>query len=428
MHVVIITPKFIPNAETGGAALYNLSLIRQLLDQCHQVTLIHFDSLQYNPLYPQAAEDLSRLGVRVLSFRNPLPDSHPRLFYRLEDSFPTRRLAAQVVPVLQELHPDLIFCYGEDGLAATHGLNGIPVAVQLGDPMHLIQLIRWQYDIFWGYPFGINLETLKWPWRLLYSGMETLPRVWAYLRNLKTLLEKTSLLVTVIPQQVRRYEKLSGKKCHFTPVALPDTVGPNWESKRAAFSKVKKERAKILWVGKLGNTENRYAILFFVRQLYPEMVKKLGQGNFEVHFVGNPRNCPVELTRLAGANPQIIIHGHVPDIEAEFLSSDVYLVTNTTTLGARTRILSSFASGSCVVAHIANTVGVPALRHRENALIGRNAPEIAELIAEALANPELRLQLGRNGRKVFENQYQMKKAAQELVELFETTIAAGAKG
>lgn len=426
MHVVFITPKFIPNEETGGAALYNLSLIRLLIEQQHQVTLVHFNCLQYNPLYPQAAENLTRLGVRVLSFPIPAQSGKTGLSYRLEDSFPALQLAPQVVTCVQELHPDIVFCYGENGLAAIHGLSGIPLAVQLGDPMHLIQLIRWQYDIFWGYPFGFNIETLKWPWRLLYSGIETLPRVWAYPRHLRTLLEKTALLVTVIPQQTEAYEKLSGKKCTFTPVPLPDTVGPDWESKRAAFSKNEKERARILWVGKLGNTENRYAVIFFVRQVYPELVKKLGKGKFEIHFVGNPKNCPPELTRLAQADPNIFICGHVPDIDAEFLSADVYLVTNTTTLGARTRILSSFSAGSCVVAHVANTVGVPALKHRENALIGHNASEIAELVAEALANPELRLQLGRNGRKVFESQYQMKKAAQRLIELFEETIAQAA--
>ena len=42
-----------------------LQAISLLIEQQHQVTLVHFDSLQYNPLYPQAAENLTKLGVRV---------------------------------------------------------------------------------------------------------------------------------------------------------------------------------------------------------------------------------------------------------------------------------------------------------------------------------------------------------------------------
>lgn len=424
MHIVLVTPKFIPNNQTGGAALYNASLIRLLISQQHRVTLIHFDSLQYNPLYVQAAEELKQLGVQIVSFPAPATPKKFGGVYRLKESFPAINLAPKVVPFLQSIQPDLVFCYGEDGLGALTGLEGVPLAVQLGDPLHLIQLIRWQYDIFYAYPFGLNLETLKWPWRLFYSGMETLPRVWAYPRNLKTLLQNVSLLVTVIPQQTGRYEKLSGKPCHFTPVPLPDSVGPNWEEKRHAYATKEKRRAKILWVGKLGNTENRYAVSYFVRKVYPALVQKLGKENFEVHFIGNPRNCPAELNRLAQSEPYIYLRGHVPDIDAEFLSADIYLVTNTTTLGARTRILSSFSNGSCVVAHIANTAGVPALKHRQNALIGKNAKELAELTAEALADPTLRLRLGQNGRKVFESQYQLKVGAQYLADLFMQTISA----
>ncbi len=422
MHYVIITPKFIPNNQTGGAALYNLSLIQLLLKNGHRVTLIHFNCLEYNPIYPMAAEELRKLGVEIVSFSLPRQNKKKGIFYQLEDNFPAIKVSGQVVPYLQGLQADLVFCYGEDGLGATRGLKRMPIAVQLGDPLHLIQLIRWEYDIFWGYPFGFNLATLKWPWRLFYSGSETLPRVWAYPRNLKILLKKTALMVSVIPQQTGRYEALTGMKCYFTPVPLPDTIGPEWEQKRQAVSRKPEERAKILWVGKLGNTENRYAVIFFVRQIYPQLVKKLGKGNFEVHFVGNSSNCPPELKRLTQQDPAIMIRGHVPDIDYEFLSSDVYLVTNTTTLGARTRILSSFSAGSCVVAHIANTAGVPALKHRENSLIGANAAELANLVVEALENPAMRFELGRNGRKVFETLYKMEVSAQQLVDLFEQTI------
>jgi len=71
MHVVFITPKFIPNLETGGAAIYNQVAIEYLIENGHQVTLIHFDALQHNKIYPEAASVLENMGVRLVSFTQP---------------------------------------------------------------------------------------------------------------------------------------------------------------------------------------------------------------------------------------------------------------------------------------------------------------------------------------------------------------------
>ena len=87
MHYVIITPKFIPNNQTGGAALYNLSLIQLLLKNGHRVTLIHFNCLEYNPIYPMAAEELRKLGVEIVSFSLPRQNKKKGIFYQLEDNF-----------------------------------------------------------------------------------------------------------------------------------------------------------------------------------------------------------------------------------------------------------------------------------------------------------------------------------------------------
>ena len=67
MHVVFITPKFIPNLETGGAAIYNQVAIEYLIENGHQVTLIHFDALQHNKIYPEADSALENRRVRLVS-------------------------------------------------------------------------------------------------------------------------------------------------------------------------------------------------------------------------------------------------------------------------------------------------------------------------------------------------------------------------
>lgn len=425
MHVVFVTPKFIPNFETGGAAIYNYAAINHLLEMGDQVTLIHFDALQHNHIYIDAALELEKNGVQVVSLKQPKSsdinsDHLPNA--ALIRSFPHILLADQVKKLIKDLKPDLIFAFGDGALAPLKDVDGIPIVAQLADPMHLIHLLRWQNDYLYGYPFGINIDTLKWPLRFVNSLYIDIPLIFSYPRLLKTLLDNVSCLVTVCPQHIEYYKKFSRKQCYFTPLPIIDSIGTDWEQKRKVFQRKDSEKIKILWVGKPANTENRYAIRFLVRELFPELIKVMGLDTFELHIVGDDRNCPMELVLLSQKYPNIHIRGHVHDIDSESLSSDIYLVTNTTSLGIRTRIISAFAAGSCVVAHIANKVGIPSLRDGENILLGRNGREMAEQIVLVAKDQALRYRLSKNGRSEFERHYEKSIAIKNLADVFEKTL------
>jgi glycosyltransferase involved in cell wall biosynthesis len=425
MHVVFITPKFIPNHETGGAAIYNQVAIEHLIETGHQATLIHFEALQHNALYPEAAMALTKMGVKIVSFSQPkVPKQKPRVISTptTSDIFPHVLLEDEVIAFINQAKPDLIFAYGDGAMAPIRDLKNIPVIVQLGDPMHLIQLIRWRYDFFYGYPFGFNVDTLKWGLRFFNSLRFDMPSILSYPRHLKSILKNIACSVTVCPQHIERYETLTGRKCYFTPIPLTDSIGPNWEEKRKTVQLNKNEQIKLLWVGKPANTENRYAVRFLVRELFPELIKLIPPEQFELHIVGDDRNAPKELLQLAQKFSNIHIRGHVHDIDTEWISADVYLVTNTTTVGARTRILSSFSGGNCVVAHVANTAGIPALRDGENILIGRTGQEMAQQIYKAVQDESMRIRLGRAGRTVYETYYEKSVAAQFLVDIFQKTV------
>lgn len=425
MHVVFVTPKFIPNLETGGAAIYNYVAIKYLLEMGDQVTLIHFDALQHNDIYIDAALELQKNGVQLKSFEQP-ENSDIKSEYHLSaemiNSFPHILLANQVGAFIKNLKPDLIFAFGDGALAPLKNVDGIPIVVQLADPMHLIQLLRWQNDYLYGYPFGINIDTIKWPLRFVNSLYTNIPSIYSYPRLLKTLLAKVSCLVTVCPQHIDYYREFSKMECYFTPLPMIDTIGADWEQKRKVFQKRNGEKIKILWVGKPANTENRYAIRFLVHELFPELIKVMGLDTFELHIVGDDRNCPMELVRLSQKYQNIRIRGHVHDIDSENLGSDIYLVTNTTSLGIRTRIISAFAAGCCVVAHVANKVGIPSLRDGENILLGRNGREIAEQIYLAIQDQSLRYRLSKNGRIEFERSYEKSVAVKILFDIFKKTL------
>ena len=86
--------------------------------------------------------------------------------------------------------------------------------------------------------------------------------------------------------------------------------------------------------------------------------------------------------------------------------------------GPRIRILTGMSFGCCVVAHEANRLGIPALVHDENVLLGESE-HLADLTIAALRNPALRGRLGEAGRRLYESRFTPERAGARLVEELE---------
>ena len=108
------------------------------------------------------------------------------------------------------------------------------------------------------------------------------------------------------------------------------------------------------------------------------------------------------------------LRGHVEPPDDEFLRADVLLVPTPVPTGPRIRILTGMAFGCCVVAHEANRLGIPALVHRENVLLGQS-DELATLTVTALRDPALRERLGGAGRLLYESRFTLDTAGARIV-------------
>ena len=69
------------------------------------------------------------------------------------------------------------------------------------------------------------------------------------------------------------------------------------------------------------------------------------------------------------------------------------------------RYLHAWTLGACVIGHTNASLAMPEIKHRENALLGNNAKEIAALVAEASENFELRRSLGTNGYETYKRAF-----------------------
>jgi len=95
-------------------------------------------------------------------------------------------------------------------------------------------------------------------------------------------------------------------------------------------------------------------------------------------------------------------------------SADLMFVPNPIPLGNRTRIVTAWSLGCPVVTHSANTLGMPDMVHRKNALTASNPEEIGESIIELLHNKELQEVLAENGRATFEELFEFNIAAKKI--------------
>jgi glycosyltransferase involved in cell wall biosynthesis len=129
-------------------------------------------------------------------------------------------------------------------------------------------------------------------------------------------------------------------------------------------------------------------------------------------------------------HPRIMIRGHVPDLDAEVLSSQIFLTVNNSGpfRGGHTRIQYAWSLGSCVVAHRNYQECIPELEHMDNVLMGESADEIADLVAQAASDQRLRSRIAEAGRATYERSFTPEVVVPKLLAELELAVHAPRAG
>ena len=177
-----------------------------------------------------------------------------------------------------------------------------------------------------------------------------------------------------------------------------DRFDGKWEELRRGRENPSKIIAN---VGKLNSTMNTLSLEYTGEQLLPELRRALAGRPFELHVLGpdRPPYQPNPKVDMLLQQPEFRRRGFVDDIDDEILTSPIFLsmVSASSLKAGHSRYLHAWSLGACVIAHRDSALAMPEIIHNENALLGESAAEIADLTALAMADPELRLRIGRNG-------------------------------
>ena len=172
----------------------------------------------------------------------------------------------------------------------------------------------------------------------------------------------------------------------------------------------------ILFVGNFKWLQNREAVNYLVRQVWPKIKAEL-PGSVRLLIVG--RHPPAEINRLKSED--ITIDSEVEDIRTAYRISDVLLAPIYGPGGTRYKILESMATGLPVVTTATGIEGLSAQNNRD-ALIADSPHHLAQATIKLLTDEKLYRKLAENGRKLVENNFSWQEISARLDRIYKLAV------
>jgi glycosyltransferase involved in cell wall biosynthesis len=199
--------------------------------------------------------------------------------------------------------------------------------------------------------------------------------------------------------------KRGAARCEYYRTPIEDLPGAAWREGR----RPENGRPRVLLIGHLRGISTLDGLDLFAESVLPRLEDALGADGFEARLVGGYEPPPSLATALA--RPSVRLVGHLEHPDAEFGGAACLLVPTTVPLGTRVRILSAFSFGCPVVAHESNALGIPELRHGDNALLGRTADDLAAGVVRLVRDSAEAERVGAAGRATYERHFHPSVAA-----------------
>lgn len=391
MKVALICERNLPVSTGGGPKLNQWAITEELRARGHQVHVLYIvgsvDStgqLSREDRYNIAALHARGVVVSVAVFSRGL---HP----------------LAVAEMLAQIQPDVITSLGSWNLAWCASYNqSVPRVVLVGDPEHLIDCYRMQYE---------NKDRV-----LDYNEIVQL--------HSRSILKKEAYLPLVqscdyafcTGNHSTQWFQHEGFQMEYLPMPVPDSVFPGWRRRKEDMPQNTKPR--ILMAGHLQGMATLSSLYYLVEHVLPCMDDI---DDYDWHICGG-QSLSSNLKIRFKPYPQMNFRGYVEDIRKEMLQADIFLCTTSIPVGTRTRLVEAMSLGSCIVAHTANGLGQPEFEDGVNVALSDSGEGIANLIREYALSPEHRFEMGHAARKTFEKEFCTSKSAGRLVDKLEEVI------
>lgn len=180
-----------------------------------------------------------------------------------------------------------------------------------------------------------------------------------------------------------------------------------------SFTESRGEDKSVVFVGNYLHYPNVDAVLFFHRDVWPELKLKIPKLKFYV--VGNAP--PPEIQKLS-QDLSIIITGRVDDVRPYLRKGQVFICPVRLGGGFRGKILEAMAIGRPIVSTSLGAEGIPDV-HRKNIIIADNPEGFAQGILNLINNDSLYEKIRNNARKLAEDKFAWERGVEILEDVLE---------
>jgi len=385
---------------TGGVPVMSWALVRTLLDAKHEVLICSIRPASPMQDYDEAKRKLDRSGVGVYELPAPVEDEEGgrlrrycrvlrrTIRPRLSDFYPAWGLRAEFNSLVERVRPDVLYLYTMRAVALAAAVGPRPPkAAALVDLDHLVRRYRREFRPVQ----GLRKRVVRF---LGILGERAMPGI--TVRLLKD-------CVVVFEHAAHHAEWLKARgvaNVLYYPNPVIDQAPSGLGETGGEDAGLSGRPPVFLLLGGLQGIATLSGLRFLADEVLPRLVERLGPGGFSVRIAGKG-TLPDDLaTRFA--RPEVAFLGFVENMGRELAGCHAFVVPTPIPLGFRTRIAEAFSYGACVVAHSANGLGMPELKHEENCLLADRGDAFAEQMVRACRDADLRRKLCANARKTYE--------------------------
>jgi len=390
MKVALICERNLPVSTGGGPKLNLWAITEELRMRGHQVHVLYIigsldanGQLSLEDRYSVAALQARGVRVSVAIFSG----LHPQA----------------VAEILAEIQPDVITSLGSWHMAWCASYNqSVPRVVLVGDPEHLIDSYRMQYehrDRVLDYNEIVQLHNHS-----MFKKQAYLP-----------LVQSCDYAFCTGNHSTQWFQNV-GFQMEYIPMPVPDSVFPGWRRRKEDMPQNLKPR--ILMAGHLQGMATLSSLYYLVENVLPCMDDI---DDYDWHICGG-ESLTSDLKRRFKPYPQMQFRGYVEDIRKEMLQADIFLCTTSIPVGTRTRLVEAMSLGSCMVAHSANGIGQPEFENGVNVALADTGSLLAKLIKSLADTPDVRFEMGHAARETFEREFCTAKSAGRIVDKLEEVI------
>ena len=177
-----------------------------------------------------------------------------------------------------------------------------------------------------------------------------------------------------------------------------------------------RKRRVLLFVGSMDYHANSEAVVWFTREIWPQLAHELPELDFKI--VG--RNPPPSVQALA--SPRIFVTGTVSDVKPYYQEAFAVVVPLRVGGGTRLKILEAMAAGVPVISTRLGAEGIEAL-DRQTILLADTAADMASAIRALINEPGFGNKLSDAARLLVQTQYDWRVVGEKLAQVYQALPA-----